>query len=209
MPKSRASAGRPARANANSRAVAPSPRRGLAKAPASRQRPRSPDPGPRGRLSRFEHGVAAMQRHDFAAAANHFRAMLDAGLEGDAEVRERSRVYLLACDRQLAAPPRPGSTEDLLYAATLAYNRGALDEADRLLTDLTTKAPDHDFAHFMLAMVCTARGTLPDALTALDRAVVLNPENRVRAMREPDLLPLRQASGFERVVGRSQPRRPR
>jgi tetratricopeptide (TPR) repeat protein len=208
MPKSRASAGRPARAKADSRAASPSSVRGLVKAPA-RSRPEASNIRPRGLLSRFEHGVAAMQRHDFAAAADHFRAMLDHGFQGDAEVRERARVYLLACDRQLAAPPRPGSTEDLLYAATLAYNRGALDEAEQLLSDLTGRAPDHDFAHFMLAIVRTGRGRLPDALAALGRAVELDPENRLRAMREPDLQPLRQANGFERVVGGGQSRRPR
>jgi len=141
-----------------------------------------------------------MQRHDFSAAAAHFRAMA-AEPRHHAEVRERARVYLLVCDRQLASPAEPRSTEEQLYAATLAYNRGALEDAERFLREATGADPKHDFATFMLAIVRTARGDFADALAALKRAVALNEENRLRALREPDLAPLRQTDAFKAAFG--------
>lgn len=139
-----------------------------------------------------------MQRHDFAAAVEHFQATAADG--ADPEVRERAAVYLLACQRQLSRPPRLRSAEEQLYAATLAYNRGALEDAERLLGELTAAAPDHDFALFMLAIVRTARGALAEALTALALAVRLNDENRLRALGEPDLAPLRHTDGFRKAL---------
>jgi tetratricopeptide (TPR) repeat protein len=202
MPKSRASAGRPDRATANSQTLTPAAGRAAPRTAARRPRAAAAHPVTSGPLSLFEHGVAAMQRHDFETAARHFREMRTTpGL--DAEVRERARVYLLACDRQLANPTVPRSTEERLYAATLAYNRGALDEAERLLVETTSAEPKHDFAAFLLAVVRTARGAFPEALKALDRAVALNAENRLRALREPDLAPLRQTDGFRKSFGKA------
>ena len=202
MPKPRASAARPARATAHSRTVTAAAHRAAPKTSRTRIRPGDAALRAHPVPSTFEQGVTAMQRHDFAAAAEHFRATAADGV--DAEVRERAAVYLLACERQLSRPPRLHSPEEQLYAATLAYNRGALEDAERLLVEMTAAAPTHDFAFFMLAIVRTARGALTEALTVLHRAVRLNDENRLRALGEPDLAPLRQTDAFRKAFGRAR-----
>jgi tetratricopeptide (TPR) repeat protein len=199
MPKSRGSGLRPARAKVDS------PQRSAAKArrpvPRAKTAPVAPQdrPGHSDAVTLFERGMAAFYEHDFPAAATEFQA-LGTNHPSEPELRERAHVYLVVCQRHMARPASPETLQELLYAATVALNRGGFEEAERLLARVTREKPEHDHAHFMLALARTGRGAWLDALSALDRAVALNPENRLLALREPDLEPLRRMTGFDQAI---------
>ena len=199
MPKSRGSGLRPARVKVDS------PQRSAAKArrPAPRAKPTpvAPQdrPGHSDAVVLFERGMAAFHEHDFRAAANEFQA-IGSNHPAEPELRERAQVYLVVCQRHMARPASPETLQELLYAATVALNRGGFEEAERLLARVTREKPEHDHAHFMLALARTGRGAWLDALSALDRAIALNPENRLLALREPDLEPLRRMTGFDQAI---------
>jgi tetratricopeptide (TPR) repeat protein len=125
------------------------------------------------------------------------------GHPSEPELHDRARIFLAFCERHLDHPTTPRTLEERIDAATIALNRGRFDEAEHLLSRVTRDAPNHDYAHFMLAVARTGRGAFDAALAALDRAVALNPENRLLAMREPDLEPLRRVTGFQRTVNRT------
>jgi Flp pilus assembly protein TadD len=197
MPKSRESGLRPARVkvDAPQSSAAKARRRVLRPAPiAPPERPGHADA-----VAIFERGMAAFHERDYSAAVAQFQA-LGTDHPSEPELQERARVYLTVCQRQLARPASPETLQELLCAATVALNSGAFDEAERLLARVTRERPDHDHAHFMLALARTGRGAFLDALNALDRAIALNPENRLLALREPDLEPLRRVTGFDQAV---------
>ena len=66
--------------------------------------PQAPPPPPRKpgfyeAVAIYERGVQALQRHDYHAAANHFRAVVS-GYPDERELLERARLYLRVCERE-------------------------------------------------------------------------------------------------------------
>jgi tetratricopeptide (TPR) repeat protein len=162
----------------------------------------------------YERGVQALQRHDYAAAAGHFRIILDRYPE-ERELLERARLYLRVCERETERQPTgPKTADERVYAATVALNSGdhagALDHLSRALTD----DPDSDHAHYTMAVALGMRGRVDEALDHLRNAIGLNPENRSLARQDPDLESVRGHDSFRSVLDtpasgrrRARPRR--
>ena len=162
-------------------------------------------------LATYERGIEALQRRDFAGAAELLRVVLDRFPE-ERELHERARLYLKVCERQTGpAPAPPRTVSDRIYAATVALNAGNPDEAHRLLHGVLREEPDHDHAEYMMAVTQSARGDAEDALAHLRRAIELNSENRSLAAQEPEFEQLRDHDQFRQVLESgapvSQPRR--
>lgn len=160
-------------------------------------------------LAVYERGVVALQRRKFAEASTLLRAVIDSYPE-EKELHERARVYLSLCERQ--AMPRdatPTTAEERLYAATLAINSGQYEQGAETLEALAGKMPDHDHVQYMLAVVHALRGECEAALAHLQRAIELNPENRVLARQDADLEPLRRDPQCRRLLDRAAARRDR
>ena len=149
----------------------------------------------------YERGLAALQGHDFAAAAGLFESVLRLYPE-ERELHERVRLYLNICRRQ-ATPPEaaPQSLEERLYAATLAVTGGNYDRAISELRLVRDEDPDNDHALYMLAVAHAQRGEPAEAIAHLERAIALNPENRGLARTDPDLEPLRGDEAFRAALG--------
>jgi tetratricopeptide (TPR) repeat protein len=155
----------------------------------------------------YERGVQALQRHDFAAAADHFRAVLDRYPE-ERELLERARLYLRVCERETARqPPAPRTPAERVYAATIALNAGDHAAAADHLQRALSEDPKNDHAHYTMAVALGLRGRLDDALEYLGNAVGLNPENRSLALQDPDLEPVRGHSRFGDVLDTPATRR--
>jgi tetratricopeptide (TPR) repeat protein len=143
-------------------------------------------------VGQYEEAVKHLQRRDFAAAAAGFRAVLER-YPDECELQERSRLYLKVCERATGSPPpEPASTEDLLFAATMALNDGRLADAGARLEQVLARDGGHEHAHYMLALVRSLRGQPDEALHHLSRAVELNPENRLLARLEHAFEPVRE-----------------
>ena len=157
----------------------------------------------------YERGVVALQRRKLAEASTLLRTVIDSYPE-EKELHERARVYLSVCQRQ-AMPPdaAPTSVEERLYAATLAINSGEYERGTAALQALAGEMPDHDHVQYMLAVAHTLRGGCDQALPHLQRAIELNPENRVLARQDADLEPLRRDPQCRRLLDRALARRER
>lgn len=141
-----------------------------------------------------------MQQRQFASAAASFRAIV-AGFSEEKDLQDRARVFLTICERQAgAAAGGPRTFEERVNAATVALNRGAFDEALRLLRGLESEKSDSDHVQYLIAMTFAATGEIDQALSHLRRAIALNPENRFRSMGDADLEPLRQHAGFRAAL---------
>jgi Tfp pilus assembly protein PilF len=148
----------------------------------------------------YERGVQALQRHDFQAAADQFRIVLER-YPDERELLERARLYLRVCERETARQPAgPKTPAERVYAATVALNSGdhagALDHLQRALTD----DPDSDHAHYTMAVALGMRGRVEEALDHLRNAIGLNPDNRGLARQDPDLEAVRSHDSFRSVL---------
>lgn len=172
--------------------------------------PAPPSPAPRKpgfyeAVAIYERGVQALQRHDYSAAADQFRAVIERYPE-ERELLERARLYLRVCERETerqAAPPQ--SSGDHVYAATVALNSG--DHAGALghLQRALTADANNDHAHYIMAAALSLRGRREEALEHLQRSIALNPENRSQARQDPDLENIRNHEGFRAVIESSAP----
>jgi tetratricopeptide (TPR) repeat protein len=167
-------------------------------------------------MALYEKAVETLQRHDYSRALELLQSILRQFPE-ERELQERVRLYLNVCERH-AAPQQvtPQTIEERLFAATLAINGGKYDEALSHLRLVRDEDPDHDHALYMLAVAHAQRGEHAEAIAHLERAIALNPENRGRARRDPDLEPLQDDEAFHGAldaapaapVDRVIPRRP-
>ena len=102
--------------------------------------------------------------------------------------------------------PTPETLEERVYAATLALNAGAPDRAIEHLDVAAAKEPDSDHIHYMLAVARAAAGETKRAVTHLERAIELNPDNRFLARNEPSFETLQENAAVRRALS-SPPRR--
>lgn len=148
----------------------------------------------------YERGLQALQRHDYQAAVDLLESVLRLYPE-ERELHERVRLYLTVCQRQaIARQAVPQTIDERLYASTLAINGGKYDEAISHLHLVRDEDPDNDHALYMLAVAHAQRGEHAEAIAHLERAMALNPENRLLARRDPDLEPLRADDAFRAAL---------
>jgi len=148
----------------------------------------------------YERGLDALQRHDYHAAADLFDTVLRQYPE-EKELAERVRLYVNVCQRQASrVEPVPRTLEERLFAATLAVNGGRYDDAITQLHLVRDEDPDNDHALYMLAVAHAQRGEHAAAIAHLERAIVVNPENRALARQDPDLDPLRDDDAFRAAI---------
>lgn len=170
-----------------------------------RQKPAPVAPPPRrstyvDAVALYETGVRDLQARRFREAVASLRAVIERFPE-EKELHERARLYILVCERALAAqPPRHESPDDRVFAATLAINNGQLDQAVSQLTGVVQKAPDHDHAWYMLGVAHALMGRADQAVQHLARSMALNPENRDLAAKEPDLEALRRTDELRALL---------
>jgi len=167
--------------------------------------PAPPPPPPRKptyheAVAMYERGLQALQRRDFAAAAEALRTVIER-YPDERELLERARLYLKVCERELEPKePTPKTADEWVYAATVALNAGDEATAQRHLQRALTEDARHDHAHYMMAVVSVRRDDSAAALEHLRQAVSLNPENRSLARQDPDLDLLREEPAFRATL---------
>lgn len=148
----------------------------------------------------FQQGMEALQRHQYAGAAEAFRELLEDGLS-DRTLLDRTRVYLSLCERELRRQPaRPITAEERVTAATAALNDGRDEEAERLAHAVLDEAPDHDLALYLLAAIHARRGEPDTALDWLGRALDVSPDVSAQARHDSDFESLRDLDRFRHLL---------
>jgi Tfp pilus assembly protein PilF len=151
-------------------------------------------------VSLYERGLQALQRRDFAAAAESLRNVI-ARYPDERELLERARLYLKVCERELEPKEQaPKTADDWVYAATVALNSADEPAALHHLTRALEANPRHDHAHYMMAVAAARRGERERSLEHLRQAVTLNPDNRGLARQDADLEALRAIPEYRDIV---------
>ena len=147
----------------------------------------------------YEKALHTLQLRKLRQAATLFRKLIDR-FPDERELHERSRRYLEVCERQSAPAPTPKTLQEQIYAATLALNNGAAEDALTHLEAAATRDPDSEQVQYMLAVARAASGDKPTAVTHLHRAIELNPDNRFLARHEPSFEALEEDEAFRQMV---------
>lgn len=183
-------------------------------APAAPKRPGPPPPPPRrstyaDAVATYDKGMQAFHARRFAEAQQVLSSIVALYPE-EKELHERVQMYLNVCARH-AAPQesRPQTVEERVNSATLAINDGRPDEAIAILKPVAADDASNDSAAYLLGVAYTLKQDFPSAMTSLERALRLNPENRDLIRKEADLESLRQTDQFESLLNTpaSAPRR--
>ena len=150
-------------------------------------------------LAVYERALETLQKRKLSTAAALFRRVID-DFPDERELHERCHRYLEVCNRETTPDPTPETLEERVYAATLALNAGAPDEAIEHLEVAAAKEPDSDHIHYMLAVARAAAGETKRAVTHLERAIELNPDNRFLARNEPSFEALQENAAVRRAL---------
>ncbi len=137
-------------------------------------------------LGIYGSALQAMQSGHFEKALTDFRSLSS---DCPPEIRERAQVYQQACDRQLARQKAElhfeSAAEQYDYAIA-CINNGDYEEAREQLEAIIARENTADYVHYGLAMLHSMTGQAENSLRHLERAIELNPQNRIQARSDVD-----------------------
>ena len=137
-------------------------------------------------LKIYEAGVTGVQKRKFSIAAKALNEVIDEYPE-EREIKERAKLYLAVCERELKPlVSEPTSLDERIYAATVSLNSGAVTIAIEHLNAVASEKPGDANVHYMLAVAHALSSDTDMSVTHLERAITLNPDNRLLARQEPD-----------------------
>lgn len=146
-------------------------------------------------LEIFSEGLKLLHEKDWAAAAQRFEKVI---AEADGRrLKDRARQYLGIC-RQHTDPPADSS--DPYLQAVFEKNRGDLDAALAICQGQDTE--DERFV-YLLASLKAMAGEVEESLELLEKAIALEPKNRVHAFHDPDFADIRGEADFTGLVAKA------
>jgi outer membrane protein assembly factor BamD (BamD/ComL family) len=135
----------------------------------------------------FQHYQAAVQllqqgKYEKAQAA--FEKLLP---EAPIELKERVKMYICTCQRQLEKPALEFLTPEEHYDfAVSQLNTGDYDDAREQFNTILTGHPGADYAFYGLAVLDAITGRVQECLNNLTQAIELNSRNRLQARVDND-----------------------
>lgn len=107
--------------------------------------------------------------------------------DGAPEMLDRSRVYLVVCERHAAKISLTfASLEEQYDYAVSLLNQGQYEDARDQFDGLLKKNSDADYAHYGLAVLNSMTGQAEECLDHLARSIELNAQNRIQARSDAD-----------------------
>ena len=136
----------------------------------------------------YEEGVDLLNARKYSQAATRFSKAMEGP---DGALKHSATVYLRICQQRMQSEPEPKTAEDRYNAAVASINDRRLEDADRLLRLALKQDPKGAHLHFALGVAATLSGDIPGAISSIERAIELDPQNRILALRDSDLAALR------------------
>jgi tetratricopeptide (TPR) repeat protein len=168
--------------------------------PAVAPPPRQPTQDESAALVAFERAHKEFVRGRFAEARNQFRMLVEKYSQVS-EVAARARTYLAIAESRLRTESMLPRDADSLYdRGVIELNRGEYVAAQEMFERALKREPEAAHIHYGLAATRARLGSIDLALESLQRALVLQPNLRVRAQHDHDLNPLRNDPDFDRLI---------
>jgi DNA uptake lipoprotein len=135
-------------------------------------------------FQQYQAAVQLLQQGKFDRALAAFEKLQpDAPLE----IKERCRIYIVTCQRQLEKPKLDFATPEEHYDFAIAQlNNGYFEEAREHFGNILAQNPEADYVFYGLALLNAVTGQSQECLANLSRAIDLNPQNRLQARIDND-----------------------
>jgi len=177
----------------------------MGKQPALKPRGLEPAPagaakglGSREQLGFFEGAMKLFHGRQLSKARDLFERAA-AGPERD--VANRALLHIAMCDRRLQQEKvNLESAEDYYNYGVALVNTRQLSEARRNLEKALAMSPEADHVHYALALAHALDGDLEAARVHLERAIELQPRNRLIARQDADFAAVARQPGFESLL---------
>ena len=151
-------------------------------------------------LRAFERAHKEFMRGRFHEARTQFRELIER-YPGASEVTARARTYLNVAEARLRTEiSLPRDADSLYDRGVIELNRGEYVAAQEMFERALKREPEAAHIHYGLAATRARLGSIDSALESLQRALGLQPNLRVRAQHDQDLMVLRNDPDFERLV---------
>jgi tetratricopeptide (TPR) repeat protein len=135
-------------------------------------------------VAQYENALRLMQDRQYTQAKEAFEALLP---DAPRHIADRARVHRQACQSKMNQDPQtPRNPVEIYDYAVLLMNQGRHDDAREQLQKLLRTDPDADYAHYGLAVLLASGNKVEEALRHLERAIELNPQNRLQARNDGD-----------------------
>jgi len=132
----------------------------------------------------YQSAVQLLQQGKFERAMAAFEKLLTTA---PMEIKERCKMYMTTCQRQLDRPSLTFATPEEHYDyAVSQLNTGYYEEAREQFNSILAGYPDADYAFYGLAVLEAITGQAQECLVSLARAIELNPRNRLQARVDND-----------------------
>jgi|SRR5208283_5054959 len=170
----------------------------IAKPPAAKQAGAASTPDARQQLAAFEAAMKRFHERHLAQARELF-ATAAAGPESD--VSNRARQHMAMCDRRLQQETgKPQSAEEYYNYGVALINVRKLPDARTNLERALALAPKADHVHYALALAQALGGDLETARGHLERAIELEPRNRLIARQDADFASIARHPMFHALL---------
>ena len=141
-------------------------------------------PGTGAAFQQYQSAVQLVQQAKYDKALAALEKLL---LIAPPELRERCRMYICTCQRQLERPNLAFNTPEERYDyAVSQLNVGLYEEAREQFNGVVSDHPRADYAYYGLALLESITNHPQECLANLHRAIELNPRNRLQARTDND-----------------------
>ncbi len=149
-------------------------------------------------LDTFKKGMAMFQAKKYGLAK---RILQKVQVGPNVELVHRSGVYQQICMQHLKRGKQVMETADDYYnEAVQLLNNLQLEKAEKLLKKGLSIDPGADYLHYARALVHCLAGNYHDAYEPLKIAIEIDPQNRILALRDPDLRSLHDMKVFNKLL---------
>jgi tetratricopeptide (TPR) repeat protein len=149
-------------------------------------------------LATFESAMRLFHERDLQHARDLFQQAAD-GPERD--VAQRARLHIAMCDRRLRRDtPTLRSADDYYNYGIALINTRKVAEARQHLERALEISPGADHIYYALALAQALSGDLHSAHESLQRAIEIEPRNRIIARQDADFAPLASQPPFDALL---------
>ena len=135
-------------------------------------------------LALYESALRLMQTGKYEAAHTAFKSLL---AEGPAELGDRIRMYINACELQAAKGKTDFKSHEERYDYAISLlNNGLYEDARDEFKAILAEKQTADYAFYGLAVLSSMTGDSHTCLEHLTEAIRLNARNRIQARSDSD-----------------------
>lgn len=132
----------------------------------------------------YQAAVQLLQQAKYDRALAAFEKLVSSA---PIEIKERCKMYMTTCQRQLERPSLAFATPEEHYDYAVAQlNNGYFEEAREHFSSILSSDPNADYALYGLALLNAITGQSQECLDNLGKAIELNPKNRLQARVDND-----------------------